>query len=113
MARVKTVRERDIERYLVKRAKAHGGEVRKVKWIGRNGAPDRLLMLPAQRATSGLDCAWCSPHGQSIWVELKAPGEKPEPHQVREHKRMRDKGQRVEVIDSFKGVDALLGGDGV
>ena len=41
-----TIRERDIERHLVKRVKELGGEVRKVQWIGRRGAPDRLVMLP-------------------------------------------------------------------
>lgn len=90
------MRERDIERYLTTQAKACGGEVRKVQWIGRRGAPDRLVMLP----------------GQTCFIELKAPGEKAKPHQEREHKRMRDMGQRVVVIDSIEGVDALLGGDG-
>jgi hypothetical protein len=91
--------ERDIEDYLVKRVNAMGGEVRKVKWIGRRGAPDRLVMLDPRAFT-----------GQSAttWVELKAPGEKPKPHQAREHKRMRAMGQRVEVIDSLEGVEALL-----
>ena len=40
------MRESEVEAYLVKRVKALGGEVRKVKWLGRNGAPDRLAMLP-------------------------------------------------------------------
>ncbi len=94
------MRERDIERHLVALAKARGGEVRKVQWIGRRGSPDRLLMLPARSRTS-----WMAP----IWVELKAPGVKPEAHQIREHKRMRAMGQRVVVIDSIEGVEELLG----
>lgn len=89
------MRESVIEHYLVQRAKELGGEVRKVKWIGRNGAPDRLVMMP-DRARS------------AIWVELKAPGEKCKPHQVREHERMRRMGQRVEVVDSFERVDEVL-----
>ena len=40
------MRESVIEKYLVQRVKALGGEVRKVNWIGRRGAPDRLVMLP-------------------------------------------------------------------
>jgi hypothetical protein len=87
-----SMKERDVENYLVERVRAAGGEVRKVQWIGRNGAPDRFVMLK----------------GLSMWVELKAPGEKPRPSQVREHERMRSMGQRVEVIDSLDGVDALL-----
>lgn len=97
------MRERDIEQYLVKRAKALGGEVRKVKWIGRNGAPDRLVMLPSVTVPA----SWAWPD-TTIWVELKATGKKPESHQLREHERMRKMGQRVEVIDSIEGVDALF-----
>ena len=86
------MREQTVEAYLVERARALGGEVRKIKWIGRRGAPDRLAMLP----------------GRTLWVELKAPGEKAKPHQVREHERMRRMGQRVEVVDSFERVDEVL-----
>ena len=32
--------EAKIEKYLCDRVKMLGGEVRKVKWIGRRGAPD-------------------------------------------------------------------------
>lgn len=103
------MREADIERYLVKRVKAMGGEVRKVQWVGRRGAPDRLVMLPAATKTQTLDCAWCNPSGQAIWVELKAPGKKPRVNQLREHDRMRSMGQRVMVIDSLEGVDEVLG----
>ena len=87
------MRERDIERHLVRRVKELGGEVRKVSWPGRRGAPDRLVLLPPRWA---------------YWVELKAPGEEPEPHQVREHERMRRMGQRVEVIDSIEAIEELL-----
>lgn len=102
------MRESKIEQYLVKQVKARGGEVRKVNWVGRRGAPDRLVMLPARRLTGGLDCAWCNPAGVTIWVELKATAKTAEPHQLREHKRMRAMGQRVEVVDSFQRVDEVL-----
>lgn len=92
------MRESEIEAYLVKRVEAMGGGVRKVKWIGRNNAPDRLVMLP------GDDLWW----GATIYVELKAPGKKPTPGQLDEHVWLRSMGQRVEVIDSLKGVDELL-----
>jgi hypothetical protein len=96
------MRESEIEKYLVKRVKELGGEVRKVKWIGRRGAPDRMvLLLPLVKGVG----FWLP---TIIWIELKATGKVAEPHQLREHKRMRDMGQRVEVIDSIEGVDALL-----
>lgn len=99
------LRERDIERHLVKRVKELGGEVRKVQWIGRRGAPDRLVMIPPSHTEwFNLD----SSKYHTIWVELKAPGVKPEAHQLREHARMRAMGQRVEVINSVEGVEELL-----
>ena len=85
--------EAKIEKYLCDRVKMLGGEVRKVKWIGRRGAPDRVVMLPGS---------------QLYWVELKRPGQKAAPHQAREHERMRGMGQRVLIIDSFEAIEALL-----
>ena len=87
------MRESTIESHLVQRVKALGGEVRKVKWIGRNSAPDRIVMLPEN----------------SFWAELKAPGEKPTKAQSREHERMRKMGQRIEIIDSLERIEELLG----
>jgi hypothetical protein len=100
------LRESDIEKHLVKRVKELGGEVRKVQWVGRCGAPDRLVMVPAMpgRGWFNLD----SREHHTIWVELKAPGVKPEPHQLREHDRMRAMGQWVVVVDSIVGVEELL-----
>lgn len=101
--------EKTIEDYLVERVKALGGEVRKVKWIGRRGAPDRLAMLPERRTPlDSLDLMHKDDYPRTIWIELKAPGEKPKPHQAREHERMRKMGQRVEVVDSFERVDRVL-----
>ena len=95
-------RERDIERHLVQRVKELGGEVRKVKWIGRRGAPDRLVLMPQGVGTI------FGAYACGVWVELKATGVEPEPHQLREHKRMRAMGQRVVVIDTLGLVDWLL-----
>lgn len=87
------MRENQIEKYLVKCVTELGGEVRKVKWIGRRGAPDRFVMLPSL----------------SVWVELKAPDGKIRSYQAREHERLRKFGNRVEVIDSLEKVDNLIG----
>lgn len=86
------MRERDIEKHLVKRVKAAGGEVRKVVWQGRSGAPDRLVMF----------------RDWMCWVELKAPGKKPRMNQILEHVRLRNMGQHVLVIDSIEAVEELL-----
>lgn len=97
-------RERDVEKYLVAKVKSLGGEVRKVAWVSRPHAPDRLIMLPevVSNGPAGTIPA------ESFFVELKAPGEKARPGQLREHERMRRYGLRVEVVDSFEGVDRVL-----
>lgn len=87
------MRERDVEAHLVKAVKAAGGEVRKVSWIGRRGAPDRVAMLPG---------------GLLYWIELKRPGGVAEAHQAREHDRMMKMGQRVLVLDTLEKIDAFL-----
>jgi hypothetical protein len=102
------MRERDIERHLVRRVKELGGEVRKVQWIGRASAPDRLVMLPLTK----IGQHWCLP---SIWVELKNPktiltfpADARERAQAREHERMRKLGQHVRVIGTIEQVEELL-----
>lgn len=111
--------ERQVEARLVKRVAELGGEVRKVQWIGRRGAPDRLVMLPARAGTlrSIQGEMRQAPGGPAatIWVELKAPGKAatfprtPHEHaQHREHERMRAMGQRVEVVDSYEQIEEIL-----
>lgn len=84
--------ERDVEKHLVNRVKAAGGEIRKLKWIGRRGAPDRLVCLPHR-------CAL---------VELKRPGEQLAPHQRREHARLIACGLTVVTLDSIEAVDVFM-----
>lgn len=107
-----SINERDVEAYLVKKVKALGGEVRKVEWVGRQGAPDRLVMLPAVFGRFDGDGL----PARTLWVEVKNPrtvldfpGNAHERKQAREHKRMRAMGQRVVVVGTFQQVDELLG----
>ncbi len=86
------MREREIERALVKRVKQMGGEVRKLAWIGRRGAPDRLVMLP----------------GRYLFVELKAPGGRLSRLQDLEHRRLRAAGFEVRVIWKLEDIDEVL-----
>jgi len=102
------LRESDIEKRLVQRVKELGGEVRKLRWIGRNGAPDRIVMLNQYSNPAFFRNEPGSRPSTAIWVELKAPGVKPEPHQLREHARMRKMGQRVEVVDSYEKIEDIL-----
>lgn len=87
------IRERDIEAYLVRRVKAAGGEVRKLKWIGRRGAPDRVVFL----------------NGKVMFVEVKAPGKELAPHQQRELKRLWEAGFTCAgYVSTFAEVDELV-----
>lgn len=85
-------RESVIEAYLKKCVKAAGGEVRKVRWIGRRGAPDRFVMM----------------RGIACFVELKRPGGEAEEHQIREHERLLDAGCFVAVVDTKAKVDEFI-----
>lgn len=82
--------ELEIEHKADKFAKQQGFLVRKTKWIGRRGAPDKFY----SRADTG-----------PFFVEYKRPGETLDPHQEREIRRMRDAGITVHVIDRL---DAAL-----
>lgn len=99
------MRESDIESYLALKVAAMGGEVRKVKWPGRRGAPDRLVLLPEKAFGKGIDHIIPAEH---FFVELKAPGKKPPAYQLREHERLRSYGFRVEVVDSLRRVEEVL-----
>jgi hypothetical protein len=87
------MREREVEAHLVRETKRAGGDTRKVKWIGRVGAPDRLLLF------INYHCL----------VEVKKPkGGVLEAHQMREHKRLRDAGIPVHTAYTKEEVDALI-----
>lgn len=71
----------------------HGSQIRKVKWINRNNAPDRVF--------------GCPNYG-TVFVEVKRPGKRPTAAQEREHKRMRDAFMIVVWVNSFQMIDDLM-----
>lgn len=85
------VSEAEIEDYFVKEILALGGEVRKVVWLGRRHAPDRLVMYKGAH-----------------FVELKRPGETPRKGQIREHDRMRKHGLKVYVLSTYNQIDEFV-----
>lgn len=87
------MREASIERRLSRKVKAAGGLALKFTSPGWAGAPDRLVLLPG---------------GKIVFVELKAPGRKPRPIQLKRHEELRALGFEVEVIDSPEGVDEFM-----
>lgn len=88
------MRESTIEEHLVHRTQMNGGDVRKVKWIGRRSAPDRLVLLPQQRL--------------HFLVELKATGKHATLAQKREHNRLRAAGMTVHVWNSKAEIDLFF-----
>ena len=87
------MRERDIERRLVKAVKAEGGMCPKLISPGTDGMPDRMVLLPEARIG---------------FVEVKAPGEKPKPLQERRHAQLRELGFQVSVLDDPERIPEII-----
>jgi hypothetical protein len=100
------MRESTVEAHLRKKATAAGALVRKMIWPGHRGAPDRLVIWPG--AALGLNASLADGGPRIDFVELKAPGKKPDPHQEREHARLRGAGCTVLVLDTIEAVDAYI-----
>lgn len=85
------MRESTIEQRLVQLVKGKlQGDAYKFKSPNRANVPDRLVLLPGRHMH---------------FVELKAPGEKPNEGQLREHARLHELGFTVVVLDSYDAVD--------
>jgi len=87
------MREREIEKYLVKRVKELGGMAYKFVSPGNDGVPDRLLLFPG---------------GRIMFVELKAPGKIPTRLQQMQMEIIRSLGFDVDWASSKADVDVLL-----
>ena len=87
------MREREIEQKLRKQAEACGCLCLKFVSPGRIGVPDRIILTPG---------------GRAVFVELKAPGEKPRPIQFQCHAQLRKLGFDVYVVDSPEQIREVL-----
>lgn len=87
------MRERDVERRLVKAVKERGGLC--AKWVspGLDGVPDRIVLLPC---------------GRIGFVELKAPGERPRPLQIARMGQLERLGYIAVVCDRIEMIDGIL-----
>nr|MBO6294803.1 VRR-NUC domain-containing protein [Schwartzia sp. (in: firmicutes)] len=93
------MREREIEKRLVGKAKSLGGMAPKFASPGTNGMPDRIVLLPG---------------GRMGFVELIAPGKKPRLLQELRMRQLRRMGFLVAVVDDVAQIDYVLrriGGD--
>ena len=77
------MREKYIENELVKSVRAAGGICPKLISPGTDGMPDRMVLLPG---------------GKIGFVEVKAPGKRPRPLQMRRHRILRSLGFKVFVL---------------
>lgn len=102
--------EGKVEAHLKRRVKELGGEVRKVGWIGRANAPDRLVLLPAQVPA---EVAYIARHvgacPRNLFIELKRPTKGATAAQAREHNRLRAAGFVVLVLNSIEAIDEVFG----
>ena len=87
-----------IRSHLRKTAIKAGLEHRKLRWIGRRGAPDELLFAPD------------GPPLVCTLVEVKRPDEEVDwgSPQGREINRLRDAGWLVVVINTIEGADRVV-----
>jgi hypothetical protein len=102
--KAKKIRESDVEAYLVAEVEKRGGVAEKFSSPAKRSVPDRLILWPGIKMS--LSVVGAKVH----FVECKAPGEMPTPAQLRDHKRRRDMGFHVWVVDSYESVDNYLRG---
>ena len=96
------MREKVIEQKLVQAVKKAGGLAIKFTSPGLSGMPDRLVILPESHVA---------------FVEVKAPGLKPRPMQIRRHELLRRLGCKIYVLDDAARIPELMvrimeGGEG-
>jgi len=82
------MREKYIEKKLKDEVEKRGGVCWKFT-SSTDGVPDRIILLKK---------------GKVIFVETKAPGEKPRPLQMARINKIRELGSRAEVIDGMESL---------
>lgn len=87
------MREKTIEAKLVKAVKSMGGLAPKFISPGLDGVPDRLVLLPG---------------GKIAFIELKAPGNRLRPLQVRRKSQLETLGFLVYCMDRAEQIGGIL-----
>ena len=87
------MREKQIEKKLVKAVKAVGGICPKLVSPGMDGMPDRIVLLPGAHLG---------------FVEVKASGQKPRALQLRRHKQLRQLGFPVFILDDPDQIAGII-----
>lgn len=87
------MRESDIEKALIIAVKKRGGLALKFISPGMSGVPDRLIMIKG---------------GKLAFIELKAPGKKMRPLQIKRKRQLEELGFLVYCIDDKEQVGGVL-----
>jgi hypothetical protein len=87
------MKETDVESYLRREIKKLNGMPMKFISPGLRGVPDRLILFPG---------------GVAIFVETKAPGDRPGKQQAYRHGQIRKLGFIVRVADTKEKVDKII-----
>lgn len=96
-----------VQTYAQEQLKKRGCLVRKISYEGRRGCPDLLVLVPEYEYGTG--AYKMRRRAKTIFLEIKKDEQtKPDPHQQREHGRMRAVGADVRTIGSKAQVDALI-----
>lgn len=85
--------EKTVENTLKQAVMRAGGLCWKLVSPGMDGVPDRI----------------CLKAGRVVFVEVKAPGKKPCPLQIRRMNQLRAQGFTCLVVDSVEGIQEVLG----
>ena len=87
------MREKEIQHHLVMETRKAGGMAVKLVSPSFSGMPDRLVLLG---------------DGKMGFVEVKAPGQKPRPLQLKRHAMLRRLGCQVFVLDDMEDIPVIL-----
>lgn len=97
-----------IQTYAQEQLKKRGCLVRKISYESRRGCPDLLVLVPADWYYTDSLMEYEIP-ARTLFLEIKKNEQtKPDPHQQREHERMRAVGADIRTIGSKAQVDALV-----
>ncbi len=93
IGRGKEMKEKTVEKKLVRAAVLRGGICPKFTSPGFDGMPDRVILMP---------------EGKMGFAEVKAPGKRPRPIQVSRHRLLGRLGFKVFVLDDTAQIGAIL-----
>lgn len=87
------MREKQIEQKLSKEIKCRNGICLKLACTGLDGVPDRLALLP---------------DGKCAFAEIKAPGRKMRPLQIKRKRQLEELGFKVYCIDRPEMIGGII-----